>query len=141
MAHGKLKSIRKNIERHLTEEQRKLHDEMFRKRHHQITPRRVAEFLIFDNKFPRSIHHCVEKAKVCLQRITGPTSRIPRNSAEKKLGRLEADLTYTDIDEVIESGMHEYLDNLQTRLNRVDRAIATIFFNIKPVPRKTATEQ
>jgi uncharacterized alpha-E superfamily protein len=115
--------------------------EMFRKQYHQITPRRVADFLLFDSQFPRSIHHCVDKAKVCLQRITGSTSRIPRNPAEKKLGRLEADLTYTDIDEVIEKGMHGYLDNLQTRLNRVDRAIGATFFNIKPRTEKTATEQ
>ena len=115
--------------------------EMFRKRYHQVTPRRVADFLIFDNQFPRSIHHCVEKAKVCLQRITGSTSRIPRNPVEKKLGRLEADLTYTDIDEVIDKGMHEYLDNLQTRLNNVNRAISAAFFNIKPTTEKTVTEQ
>jgi uncharacterized alpha-E superfamily protein len=115
--------------------------EMFRKRYHQVTPRRVADFLIFDNQFPRSIHHCVDKAKVCLQRITGSTSRIPRNPVEKKLGRLEADLTYTDIDEVIDKGMHEYLDGLQTRLNNVDRAIGAAFFNIKPSTGKSVTEQ
>lgn len=115
--------------------------EMFRKIHHTITPRTVADFLIFDNQFPRSIHHCVDKAKVCLQRITGSTSRIPRNPAEKKLGRLEADLTYTDIDEVIERGMHEYLDSLQTRLNCVDLAIGTTFFNVKPISEKAVNEQ
>ena len=60
--------------------------EMFRKRYHQVTPRRVADFLIFDTQFPRSIHHCVDKAKVCLQRITGSTSRVPRNPVEKKAG-------------------------------------------------------
>lgn len=115
--------------------------EMFRKRYRQVTPRRVADFLIFDTQFPRSIHHCVDKAKVCLQRIAGSTSRIPRIPVEKKLGRLEADLIYTDIDEVIDKGMHEYLDNLQTRLNSVDRAIAAAFFNIKPTTEITATEQ
>jgi hypothetical protein len=37
--------------------------------------------------------------------------------------------------------MHEYLDNLQTRLNRVDGAIGTTFFNIKQTSEKTITEQ
>ena len=115
--------------------------EMFRKRHHQVIPRSVADFLIFDNQFPRSIRHCVAKAKICLQRINGSTSGLPQNPAEKQLGRLEADLTYTDIDEVIESGMHEYLDNLQTRLNRVDAAIGTTFFNTKPISETSVNEQ
>ena len=115
--------------------------EMFRKQHHQITPRSVAAFLIFDSQFPRSIRHCVAKAKVCLQRINGSSSGSPQNAAEKQLGRLEADLTYTDIDEVVDQGMHEYLDSLQTRLNIVDGAIGTTFFNIKPQAESDSQEQ
>lgn len=107
--------------------------EMYRKEHHLITPRNVANFLIFDHNFPRSIRHCIFKAQVCLHRITGSKPGSTHNEAEKRLGRLVADLEYTDIDEVISQGMHEHLDELQTRLNRVDLAIGTTFFNMKPV--------
>ncbi len=115
--------------------------EMFRKRHHRITPRSVADFLIFDRHFPRSIHHCVNKSKICLQRINGAGNGSKRNAAEKQLGRLEADLAYGDIDEVIARGMHEYLDSLQIRLNRIDTAIGTTYFNIKPPPESATAEQ
>jgi uncharacterized alpha-E superfamily protein len=125
--------------------------EMFRKVHHQITPRSVANFLIFDTQFPRSIRHCITKAQICLHRITkaevcvldpdGASLGAVHNPAEKRLGRLNADLEYTDIDEVIEQGMHEYLDGLQTRLNQVDMAIGTTFFNLKPLIEATASEQ
>jgi uncharacterized alpha-E superfamily protein len=54
---------------------------------------------------------------------------------------LAADLGYTDVDEVIESGMHEYMDNLQTRLNKVDEAIGTTFFNINPLIETSSNEQ
>jgi uncharacterized alpha-E superfamily protein len=47
------------------------------------------------------------------------TSRIPDVKYFMLLPR--ADLEYTDIDEVIETGMHEYLDGLHTRLNQVVR--------------------
>jgi uncharacterized alpha-E superfamily protein len=112
--------------------------EMFRKEHHHITPRNVADFLIFDSEFPRSIRHCISKAKICLHRITGSPDSSSRNAAEKQLGRLEADLGYTDIDEVVEYGMHEYLDSIQIRLNQVDAAIGMTFFNLKPL-LKTST--
>jgi uncharacterized alpha-E superfamily protein len=125
--------------------------EMFRKAHHQITPRNVANFLIFDSLFPRSIRHCITKAQVCLHRIAVAPGGIPKidgesygsihNLAEKRLGRLNADLEYTDIDEVIDQGMHEYLDSLQTRLNEVDAAIGTTFFNLKPLIETAAVEQ
>ena len=112
--------------------------EMFRKQHHQITPRSVADFLIFDREFPRAIHHCIIKAVICLHRITGTAPGSASNTAERLLGRLKADLDYTDIDEVIDRGMHEYLDNLQIRLNTVDTAVGTTFFNIK---QKAEAEQ
>ena len=115
--------------------------EMFRKAHHHITPRNVADFLIFDSQFPRSIRHCVQKAKICLHRITGSSPGMASSIAEKKLGRLEADLKYTDIDEVIDQGMHEYLDGLQNRLNEVDATIGTTFFNLKPLMETAASEQ
>jgi len=107
--------------------------EMFRKEYHLITPKNVAEFLIFNNSFPRSIRHCINKSQVALYRITGTTNGTSHNSAEKQLGRLVADLEYTDVDEVIDFGMHEYLDTLQTKLNEVDVAVGTTFFNLRPV--------
>ncbi len=107
--------------------------EMYRKQHHQITPRNVADFLIFDSQFPRSIRHCISKARTCLHRITGTAVDTVRNLAEKRLGRLNADLEYTDIDEVIDGGLHEYLDGFQNRLNHVDTAIGATFFNLKPL--------
>lgn len=115
--------------------------EMFRKEHHNITPRKVADFLIFDNQFPRSIRHCINKAKICLHRITGTPTGATINLAEKRLGRIQADIEYTDIDEVIEIGLHEYLDNLQNRINEVGAAIGTTFFNLKPLITDSASEQ
>jgi uncharacterized alpha-E superfamily protein len=115
--------------------------EMYRKEHHLITPRMVASFLIFDEQFPRSIRHCITKAQICLHRISGSPNGSNNNGAEKLLGRLKADLEYTDIEEVIKQGMHEYLDNLQTRLNQVGMAIGTTFFNIKPSLEMAGSEQ
>lgn len=115
--------------------------EMFRKRHHHITPRGVANFLIFDDHFPRSIRHCITKSQISLHRITGSAPGSAENMAEKRMGRLKADMEYTDIDEVIDSGMHEYMDSLQTRLNDVDTAIGSTFFNLKPMIESASTEQ
>lgn len=115
--------------------------EMFRKKHHHITPHKVAEFLIFDSQFPRSIRHCISKASICLHRITGTPPGAAMNLAEKRLGRIQADLEYTDIHEVIETGLHEYLDAMQSRINEVGAAIGETFFNITPRHRDEKSEQ
>ena len=115
--------------------------EMFRKAHHRITPRNVADFLIFDSQFPRSIRHCVAKAQICLHRISGSPPGSAQNAAEKRLGRLASDLAYTDVDEVVAHGMHEYMDGLQSRLNEVDEAIGTTFFNLQTLIEAATQEQ
>jgi uncharacterized alpha-E superfamily protein len=115
--------------------------EMFRKKHHHITPRNVADFLIFDSQFPRSIRHCISKAQICLHRITGTSPGSAQSIAEKLIGRLKADLEFTDVDEVIQFGMHQYMDGLQTRLNQVDTAIGSTFFNLKPLIETSTAEQ
>jgi uncharacterized alpha-E superfamily protein len=115
--------------------------EMFRKEHHNITPRKVADFLIFDSQFPRSIRHCINKAKICLHRITGTPVGAAINLAERRLGRIQADIEYTDIDEVFEIGLHEYLDNMQSRINDVGASIGSTFFNIKSLNQESNNEQ
>ncbi len=107
--------------------------EMYRKKHRRIAPRRVAEFLILDSLFPRSIHFCLMRAAESLNKISGSEPGTYRNEAERKLGRLCSELDYANIDEIISGGLHEYLDGFQTKLNRVGSAIFDTFFALVPI--------
>ncbi len=108
--------------------------EMYRKRYHRITPREVAAFLVLDAEFPRSMRHCVTKAEESLAAIMGGAAGggqgAMRSPAGQKLGRLRAELDYTDIDEIFEYGLHESLDVYQARLNGVGQAIHDTFFDL-----------
>lgn len=105
--------------------------EMYRKKFRQISPDRIAEFLILDRNFPRAVRYCIINAEQALQSITGSFSGTFQNEAERKMGILRAQLDYADIDEIISSGLHEYLvDNFQLELNEVGIAINDTFFNI-----------
>lgn len=106
--------------------------EMYRKRYHRISLKQVVDFLVFDREFPRAIHHCVIEAEDCLHAITGSLPGSFSNEAERHLGRLRAELDYSDIDEVLQSGLHAYLDSLQTKLNAVDDAVYNTFFALEP---------
>lgn len=114
--------------------------EMYRKQFHQVTPSNVADFLIFDRYFPRSIYHCIAKAQISLHRITGSKTGSATNPAEKSLGRLKAHMEYTDIDEVIAGGLHEFLDDLQIKLNSIGGNIAEVFFNVK-IPKQSQSQE
>lgn len=96
---------------------------------------------MFDAEFPRSIRHCLATALSSLHKITGKPQGTAIHRAEKILGRLQADLDYTDIDEVLASGMHEYLDSLQDRLNQVEEEISATFFRHTPLENAAFTQQ
>jgi uncharacterized alpha-E superfamily protein len=106
--------------------------EMYRKRHGRTTPTQVAEFLILDRDFPRSMHFCVIRAEDSLLAITGSKPGTYRTMAEQRLGRLRSELDYGNIDEIIAGGIHEFIDAFQTRLNSVGDAIYEAFFSVPP---------
>src|ERR1051326_8206257 len=94
--------------------------EMYRKVNSTIDPRQVSKFLLLDREFPRAVLHCLAAAESSFRAITGTAGDTYSNPAEHKLGQLRADLTYANIDDIIETGLHEYVDSLQIRLNQVD---------------------
>jgi uncharacterized alpha-E superfamily protein len=104
--------------------------EMYRKRQRRISPRGVTEFLILDPVFPRSIQFCLLQAERSLHQITGTTLGSWCNSSERTLGRLRSELEYMTLDEVFELGLHEFLDQLQTRLNTVGEHIYEDFMAV-----------
>ncbi len=107
--------------------------EMYRKRYHQITPEQVLNFLVLDREFPRAIHHCVISAEESLRAISGTPSGTFRNPAEQRLGKLRSELDYIQAAELIDGGVHEFLDNIQIRINAVGEAIYEAFFALRPV--------
>ena len=107
--------------------------EMYRKHFKLVNPSKVADFLILNRNFPRSIHSCLERTALSLHAITGSPRNSFSNKAEQSLGKLLAELNYTHIDEIILNGLHEFLDNLQTRLNLIDDAVYETFFTLRPL--------
>jgi uncharacterized alpha-E superfamily protein len=107
--------------------------EMFRKRFGRIQPERVADFLILDREFPRSILFCLERAEDSLRMITGAPMGTFDNDAQQLLGRLCARLRYVRIEEVIRQGLHEFLDGVQRELNAIGDGIHAAFFALRPV--------
>jgi uncharacterized alpha-E superfamily protein len=89
----------------------------------EVNPKLVAEFLLFNEDFPRSVRFCVAELNHALRRISGVADGRFCNNAEKLAGRLVAELQFSTVDEVFEKGLHAYLDQLQTRLNDIGGAM------------------
>jgi len=86
----------------------------------EILPWKAAEFLIFSDSFPRSLHFCVAQVDEFLRRILGDTSARPRTEAGRTSRRLLADLQSLTITEVLqEHGLHEFLEDVQKSLDTI----------------------
>ena len=102
--------------------------QMYRQRHGRITPRDVVDFLVLDREFPRSVLHCLVQADAAVHRITGRPVGTFGDRSEQRLGKLHADLAFTRPDEVVARGLHEFLDDLQSRLNAAGNSVQEAFF-------------
>ena len=115
--------------------------EMYRKRFGRILPADVADFLILDREFPRAIHFCLIKSEESLLSITGGERGRFRTVAEQRLGRLRSELDYTQISEIIDKGLHEFIDAFQIQLNKVGEAIHDTFFALRPLSTQLQSGQ
>jgi uncharacterized alpha-E superfamily protein len=110
---------------------------MYRRRHHRITPDRVVDFLLLDCCFPRSVHYCLVKSEDSLRAISGTAPGTHGNAAERRLGRLRAEIAYARVEDVIRVGLHEFVDALQSKLDGVGAAIHASLFGER-VPEAAA---
>lgn len=102
--------------------------QMYRQIWHVTTPAAVAQFLLLDRHFPRSILACVRGAQESLHSISGTPLGSFENESERVLGRLRSELDYARIDEIMEHGLHQYIDGLQGQLNGASTALQSQFF-------------
>ncbi|MEO0510259.1 MAG: alpha-E domain-containing protein [Verrucomicrobiota bacterium] len=80
-----------------------------------VDPLKVADFLIFNDYFPRSIQFCVREMDKNLHRISGCPMGEYSNPAEHASGRLLSELKYNTITDAFSLGLHEYLEAMQER--------------------------
>lgn len=103
----------------------------YRRVYGNIDSASVVEFLVLNKYFPRSIYYCLKEAEKCLHFLSDNPGGGFKNSAEKSLGELRSKLEFAEVDEIISFGLHEYLDDLQAKINHISTQIDSCFFTIK----------
>lgn len=99
--------------------------EMHRQKYGRVTPDNIANFLLLDHQFPRAVRFCLNEARGSLHAISGNPFDQVKTETERSIGQLCSDLTY--MPDIIASGLHEYLDELQAKLNSIGSGIFHTF--------------
>ena len=93
-----------------------------------IAPASVARFLLLDPIFPRSVRFCLQQINDTLQQIQLKPQSGPPDDLECLRGQVLAKWSYVRIDALIERGLHEAIDQLQTDLNQLHQLIHHRYF-------------
>jgi uncharacterized alpha-E superfamily protein len=93
-----------------------------------MSPPKVVEFLVFDQRFPRSVAASVLVANEHLGELRLKYGHTAKRAASGLLRRLAASLAEDTAEDLIARGLHEGLDQIQAELGGVTDALGREFF-------------
>ena len=92
-----------------------------------ISPSKVVSYLVRNPAFPASIAYAVTRVDRALRQLGGTRGLPASNRAERLVGRLRADLSFITTDEIIDQGLHQFLDQVQVRCIEIGNAISEVY--------------
>jgi uncharacterized alpha-E superfamily protein len=78
-----------------------------------LKPELIAEFLLLDQDFPRSVRFSAARVESALRAIAPLAGRGTGGRPERLAGRLHASLDYGQVDEILNEGPHAYLESVR----------------------------
>jgi uncharacterized alpha-E superfamily protein len=98
--------------------------EVYRKAYRNvIRPEKVAELLILRADMPRSLACCMDEVVSNLQRVANEQS----HETLRRAGRLQSDLRFGSIDEILATGLHAFLSQFLERVGTLGVGISRDF--------------
>lgn len=88
-----------------------------------ITPARVAELLILRGDMPRSLMACISEVVNNLTQVRNEVSA----DTERFAGRLNAQLRFNSMEEILERGLHDYLTEFLEQVNELGNRVSRDF--------------
>jgi uncharacterized alpha-E superfamily protein len=94
----------------------------------EIRPLRVAEFLLLNPSFPHSVRFSVDMVHAALTAIAELTERKAEQPV-RLAGRLQATLSFSQIEEIMASGATAYVDSVRWQCSQAHSSIHQIYFD------------
>lgn len=94
----------------------------------RITPRQVAGFLLLNRRFPRSLTTCVNVMERLLGDLRREFGLAGGSGTAERLQTLSAHAAGQTLADVLDEGLHEYLDRVQRALYGLSDELSKEFF-------------
>jgi uncharacterized alpha-E superfamily protein len=94
-----------------------------------ITPDRILEFLLLDEEFPHSVRFSIDTLQRALEAIHGEGGKSRAEPLRRLLGRLQASLNYSSVEEILTGDVVAYLRGIQHQCSGVHKMIYELYID------------
>jgi uncharacterized alpha-E superfamily protein len=94
-----------------------------------ITPDRILEFLLLDEEFPHSIRFSIDTLQNALESIHGDGGEGRSAPLRRMVGRLQASLNYSSVEEILSGDIVGYLRSIQFQCRGIHNMIYEIYID------------
>ena len=92
-----------------------------------LRPERIAEFLLLNADCPRSVRFAADVMQAAFQSIAEATGTRKSGRVNRLAGRLRASLGFGQIDEIMETGLRAYLNDVRQQCSQIHEAIVQTY--------------
>jgi len=92
-----------------------------------VTPGRIAEFLLFDAEFPHSVRFAVDRVREALSNVAPGAPPSRRAGVERLSGRLKAAVDYGQIDDLTGGSIDNFLSGISRQCEEIHDAVYSAY--------------
>jgi uncharacterized alpha-E superfamily protein len=92
----------------------------------------VVDFLLLDERFPRSLRSSIEALLASLDEATHGAEAALRNTPMLRVTEIRNRLRYASAESILASGLHEYIFDVQQSLFKLSESLHERFFWLAP---------
>ena len=94
-----------------------------------ITPDRILEFLLLDEEFPHSVRFSIDALQDAFESIHGDGNESRTEPLRRLVGRLQASLNYSSVDEILNGDVVAYLRSIQFQCRSIHNMLYEIYID------------
>ena len=92
-----------------------------------LTPDQILEFLLLDAEFPHSLRFAIDSLQRALEAIQGESGKLRAEPLRRRAGRLQATLSYSSVEEILEGDVLAYLEHIKTECGEIHETIYALY--------------
>ena len=98
-----------------------------------LQPARIAEYLLLNPEFPHSLHFSINMIYQTLQHVATITNTQRNQQLNRQVGRLRSLLRFSQIDEIMEEGLHPFLQTVQKQCDQIHESLYQVYISFPVV--------